>query len=185
MYRSTTEMNSNFGKEFSNMNVDGNAVGNNDALTIISGYEVLFREKMSISFPGFDGGSTTPVINLVVSFKSPSRLEEVLDSGNIIMGLHRRIDKGILRFSATNLKEEEEAYIREETEAIMDGLTDGQKGEFSVFAKTLDIQTAAYESARRYYRGVIIGPAKQVISLYDIMQATKTYSQSDLVIRFA
>jgi len=41
-----------------------------------------------------------------------------------------------------------------------------------------------YCGNQKYYNGLVIGPAEQVISLYELMQCNKYVNQSDLMVRF-
>jgi hypothetical protein len=183
LYRNNTEVNNAFGREFQKMNVDGNAAGDNDALTAISGYEVLFREKVSIPTGGTgESGVYIPAIQMVLRFSDRSRLEDVLDSGNLVMGQHKHIEKGILKFSTGNIYEATAGYLHDEITSIINGICEGNKEAFSFVDKVTAIPN--YTGNQKYYTGLIIGPAEQIITLYEILLYDKNISRSDMIVRF-
>jgi hypothetical protein len=181
MYKNSTEANNAFGREFSRMVVDGNAVGNNDALTIISGYEVLFREKVNISNGLGEGSVSVPAIQMVMRFNEPSRLEEVLDSGNLVMGQHKHIEKGIIKFGTNTIPEETATYVHNEITIIIDGISGGDKEAFSYIEK---VSAAVGYGNQKYYNGMILGPAEKIITLYEFLQCNRNINRSELMIRF-
>jgi hypothetical protein len=181
MYKNSTEANNAFGREFSRMVVDGNAVGNNDALTIISGYEVLFREKVNIPNGIGEGSLNVPAIQMVMRFSEPSRLEEVLDAGNIVMGQHKQIEKGIIKFGTNIIPEDTANHVHDEITTIIDGISGGDKAAYSFIEK---VSPAVGYGNQKYYNGMIIGPADKIITLYEFLQSNRNTNRSELMIRF-
>jgi hypothetical protein len=181
MYRNSTEANNAFGREFSRMVVDGGEVGNNDALTIISGYEVLFREKINVPNGIGEGSVSMAAIQMVMRFNEPSRLEEVLDSGNIVMGQHKKIEKGMIKFGTNMVTNDTAAYVHDEITTIIDGISGGDKEMFSIVEKFSEV--VGYTN-QKHYSGVIMGPADKIITLYEFLQSERNTNRSELMIRF-